>query len=258
MNKVALITGASGGIGLELARVFARDGVNLVLAARNREKLDSLAAELSKAHAVEVRTIAVDLSEAGSAQRLFEETTRDNLEIDYLVNNAGFGKFGRFVELPTEEVLAMLELNCRSLTVLSQLFGRTMNARRSGRILNVASTAAFLPGPLMAVYYASKSYVLMLSEALNNEFRGSGVTVTCLCPGPTPTGFQARAGNRTSGVRAFAATSAEQVAMAGYRGMLRGKSVVVPGVVNKVITLGVRCLPRDVVTALSRFVSESR
>ncbi|MBK6766592.1 MAG: SDR family oxidoreductase [bacterium] len=257
-TKTALITGGSSGIGFELARQFARDNVQLVLVARNEAQLTAAALRLSEEYGVRVMTMAHDLSEKGSAQRIFERTQSDGIAVDYLVNNAGFGLFGEFLELPLADELAMLEVNCAGLTGLCKLYGKEMVSRRSGRVLNVASTAAFQPGPLMAVYYASKSYVLSLSEALNCEVKGTGVTVTCICPGPTPTGFQARAGNQKSGLMKLAVTTPEEVARAGYRGMLRGKSVVVPGLMNTLVMQGVRALPRDVVTAISRFTAKSR
>ncbi|MCB9357800.1 MAG: SDR family oxidoreductase [Calditrichaeota bacterium] len=256
MSEFALITGASSGIGLELAKLFARDKIPLILVARGEARLSEVAEDLRREYGVDVRCYARDLSERGAAQELCEHISRDGHQVGFLVNNAGFGLLGKFAELSLDEQLAMLELNCGTLTVLSWHFARQMRERRFGRILNVASTAAFQPGPLMAVYYASKSYVLSLSEALRNEHRGTGVTVTCLCPGPTPTEFQARAGNRLTGLFRLAATSAESVAQEGYRGMLANRSVVVPGLVNKLLALGTRFAPRDWVTAISRRTAE--
>lgn len=257
-RETALITGGSSGIGLELAKCFARDEVSLVLVARNASALQNAAAELERDFGAHVTTLTRDLSEKGAAQGLCDELDRKGIEIDYLVNNAGFGLFGKFVDLPLDEELAMVELNCSALTVLCKRMIKGMVERNQGRILNVASTAAFQPGPLMAVYYASKSYVLSLSEALHNELRGSGVTVTCLCPGPTPTGFQERAGNQKSGLLKLALTTPASVARTGYRGMRQGRTVVVPGLLNKLLMQGVRVLPRKVVTAISRATAEPR
>jgi len=258
MNETALITGATSGIGLELAKLFARDKINLILVARHPEKLHEVQEELQREYGVQVTVIASDLSLHGAATWLHADVKAKKIEVNYLVNNAGFGLYGKFHGIELEDELAMLELNCAALTTLTKLFSREMIHRGRGRILNVASTAAFQPGPLMAVYYASKAYVLSLSEALRNEFAGTGVTVSCLCPGPTPTGFQDRAGNQKSGLLALALTSAEQVARTGYRGMRRGKSVIVPGLINKLLVFSVRFAPRNLATAISRWTAESR
>ncbi len=258
MPKTALITGASSGIGLELAKVFARDGIHLVLVARSAATLRDVKAQLERDYGVSVTALSADLSIPGAASSLHADITARQIQVDYLVNNAGYGLYGPFHRLALDDELAMLQLNCAAMTALTKLFTQEMLARGTGRVLNVASTAAFQPGPLMAVYYASKSYVLLLSEALHNEFAGTGVTVSCLCPGPTPTGFQGRAGNSTSGLSGLVSTSAQQVARAGYRGMLRGKSVIVPGLINKLLVFLVRFAPRTLVTAASRWTAESR
>src|SRR5271163_4059267 len=198
-RKTALITGASFGIGLELARIFAREGYNLILVARSADKLRQLASELEKAHGTRSLILATDLTEPGAPAYVLDQTTRAGIHVDALVNNAGFGQYGFFVENDLEECLRQIQLNVTALTHLTHLYLPAMVGRQSGRILNVASTAAFQPGPLMAVYFATKAYVLHLSEALANELQETGVTVTCLCPGATVTEFHKRA--KATGMR---------------------------------------------------------
>ncbi len=194
-----LITGASGGIGYELAKLFARDHHNLVLVARSADKLAQVAAEL-QTHGVTVKTISLDLAAPPAPKFLFDQLQREGIAIDILINNAGFGAFGEFAQMPEEEIRGQIDLNITALTALTRLFLPPMVQRHSGRIMNVASTAGFQPGPLMAVYYATKAYVISFSEAIANELRHSGVTVTCFCPGATNTGFAKRAGNDQSRV----------------------------------------------------------
>ena len=194
MSKTALITGASGGIGYELAWLFGRDGFDCILVARSHDKLSALAARLESEFRVKTLVLPKDLSKPAAVDEIYEEVGAASMEVDVLVNNAGFPVFGLFTETNLETELEMLQVNITALTTLTKLFLKGMTERRYGRILNLASTAAFEPGPLMAVYYASKAYVLSFSEALANELRGSGVTVTALAPGPTRTGFQKRAG----------------------------------------------------------------
>ena len=250
----ALITGASAGIGAELARVFAAHGHDLVVVARRAVELQTLAAELQRAHGVDVAVRAMDLARREAPAELHAAIDDAGLEIGILVNNAGFGTYGEFATTDLSLELEMLQLNVATLTALTKLFLPDMLTRGGGRILNVASTAAFQPGPLMAAYYASKAYVLSLTEALAAELRGSGVTATALCPGPTRSEFQARAG--MAGVRLASAgpflMDARTVAELGYRGLLRGRAVVVPGLVNKLGVLSVRLLPRRLVTAVVR------
>src|SRR4051812_46462035 len=192
-TKTALVTGASSGLGLEFSRLLARDGYNLVIVARDRQKLQQVADELQGQYKIQARVLVKDLSAASAGQEIYDELRGDSVAVDVLINNAGYALYGPFIEtdLPTE--VQMIGTNVTTLTILSKLFARDMVKRRRGRILNVASTAAFAPGPLMAVYYATKAYVLSLSEALANELQGTGVTVTALCPGPVETGFQQRA-----------------------------------------------------------------
>jgi len=253
----ALITGASGGIGYELARLFARDHHNLVLVARSGEKLNQVAAELQSQFGVTVKAMALDLAVPPAAKFLFDQMQREGVTVDVLVSNAGFGGFGEFASMTEDEILGQIELNIASLTHLTRLFLPPMLARRSGKIMNVASTAAFQPGPLMAVYYATKAYVLSFSEALANEVTGSGVVVSCFCPGATDTGFAKRAGTEDSRLfKKLRPMNAEVVARDGYRGLMAGRTIVISGVQNWLVAESVRFAPRKMVTAISRWVAE--
>ncbi|MGA2377076.1 MAG: SDR family oxidoreductase [Candidatus Sulfotelmatobacter sp.] len=255
--QTALITGASGGIGYELARLFARDRYNLVLVARSAEKLDQVAAELQSQFGIAVKTVGLDLAVAPAVKFLFDQLQREGLEIDVLINNAGFGGFGEFDGMPEDEILGQIHLNIAALTQLTRLFLPPMLARHSGKVMNVASTAAFQPGPLMAVYYATKAYVLSFSEALANEVAGSGVVVSCFCPGATDTGFAKRAGTENSRLfRKLRPMNAEVVARDGYRGLMAGRTIVISGMQNWLVAESVRFAPRKMVTAISRWVAE--
>jgi uncharacterized protein len=256
-THTALITGASGGIGYELAKLFARDHHNLVLVARSAATLNKIAADLETQFGVSVRTASLDLIAAPSAQFLFDQLQRENIAIDILVNNAGFGAFGEFAAMPEHEILGQIHLNVTALTHLTRLFLPPMLARHSGKIMNVASTAAFQPGPLMAVYYATKAYVLSFSEALANELDGSGVVVTCFCPGATDTGFAHRAGVENARLfKKFGGMNAETVARDGYRGLMAGRTLVFSGLHNRLVAESVRFAPRKLATAVSRWVAE--
>ena len=254
----ALVTGASGGIGEELARLFAADGHDLVLVARSEEKLRRLAEELGAKHNVSARVVASDLSRADAPQEIFEELEGEGVRVDALVNNAGIGSYGLFAETDLGQELELLQINVVALTHLTKLFLPAMLARRRGYVCNVASTAAFQPGPLMAVYYASKAYVLSLSEALANECEGTGVTVSALCPGPTETGFVAAAGMQESKLFDRGAMTARAVAEAGYRGLLAGKTIVIPGARNALVARVVGMMPRKLVTKVVRGIQERR
>ncbi len=254
----ALVTGASGGIGEELARLFAADGHDLVLVARSRDKLARLAEELSGRHNVAARVLAADLARAESPREIFEELSGAGLTVDALVNNAGFGSYGLFAETDLKSELDLLQVNVVALTHLTKLFLPGMLARRRGFVMNVASTAAFQPGPLMAVYYASKAYVLSLSEALANECEGAGVVVSALCPGPTETGFVAAAGMQQSKLFDRGAMTAREVAEAGYRGLLAGRTLVIPGFRNALLAHTVGMMPRKMVTKVVRGIQERR
>jgi len=234
----ALVTGASSGIGLEIARILAKDH-DLTLAARSADKLEALAAEIGGA-----RVVAVDLYEVNGPRRL----VADLPAVDVLVNNAGFGDWGTFATAAETRLDEMIELNVGALTRLARAYLPGMIERRNGRIMNVASTAAFQPGPLMAVYYATKAYVLSLSEALAEETRGTGVTVTALCPGPTASGFQAGAAMEDSRlVKGRKLPTAAEVAAYAVRAMNRGDVVAVPGFLNKAMAASVRFSPRPVI-----------
>ncbi len=203
------------------------------------------------------RAVALDLAAAPAPQFLFDQLQREQIAVDILVNNAGFGAFGEFASMPEEEILGQIHLNITALTHLTRLFLPPMLTRRSGRIMNVASTAAFQPGPLMAVYYATKAYVLSFSEALANEVDGSGVSVTCLCPGATDTSFAKRAGTQNTRLfKKIGAMNAEAVARDGYRGLMAGRTVVISGAHNWLVAESVRFAPRKLVTAVSRWIAE--
>ena len=255
----ALVTGASSGIGLELATLLARDRHNLILVARSRDRLEAIARGLTEEYGVSVTILARDLARPESPPAIAREVEERGLRVEILVNNAGFGVYGQFAETPIAKELDMIQVNVTALTHLTKLFLPAMRANRRGRILNVASTAAFQPGPLMAVYYATKAYVLSFTEALANELAGSGVTVTALCPGPTITDFQKEAG--LEGTRLFHSRlvmNAPEVARAGYEGMLRGKRIVIPGAGNFFLVEALRVSPRRLVTAIARRIQEAK
>ncbi len=250
LKPVTVITGASAGIGVALARVFARHGHALALVARRRDRLEALADEIaksaSKSGAPRPLVIPADLTQPDLARRLGDALTAAGAEPQYIVNNAGFGLVGHAVHHDRAEQLAMIDLNARVLTELSLAFVDSL-ARHKGGILNVGSMAGYLPGPGMAVYYASKAYVLSFTEALHSELKGRGIKVAVLCPGPVPTEFAERAGIKGGLAPGFMTKSAEYVAEAGYRGLMGGHRTIVPGTVNRVITVMVRLIPRRLV-----------
>jgi short-subunit dehydrogenase len=248
MTPVTIITGASAGIGAELARVFARNGHALVLLARRRDKLTALAAEIAASGKPEPIVLAIDLSLRDAVTRVADELKSRGLEPQYVVNNAGFGLLGQAATLDRAEQGNMIDLNVRTLTEFSIAFVEALT-RRQGGVLNVASVAGFLPGPGMAVYYATKAYVLSFSEALHQELKPQNVRVTCLCPGPVETEFASRAGAVEGGAPALLSVSAAAVAEAGYRGLMRGQRVVVPGLANKIVSFLPRILPRKLLLA---------
>jgi len=250
--ETVMITGASSGIGLELARCFAADGSRLVLVARKGNVLEALAAELRKTHKIQTQVFTADLAHPESPARLLAHLQSAGLKVDVLVNNAGFGAQGKFAELPLGRQLEMLQVNITSLTHLTGLLLPGMIERRRGGILNVASTAAFQPGPGMAVYYATKAYVLSFSEALAEELTGTGVTVTAVCPGPTTTNFGTAANMHTLGLVKKVSMSAEAVACQGHRAFRSGKAVVINGFRNAFPAFLVRLLPRAVVRKIAR------
>lgn len=247
-EPVSLITGASAGIGAALAREFARHGHALVLTARREAELAALADEIAAAGFKRPQAIAADLATRAGAERLAEALSERGLEPAYVVNNAGFGLLGPAARLKRADQLAMIDLNMRALTDLTLRWLPSVRRHRGG-ILNVASIAAFLPGPGMAVYHASKAYVVSLSEALHAELKAEGVRICALCPGPVATGFNARAGLPDDYFPGLLSRSAERVAQEGYAGLMRGNRVVVPGVPNRVMTLLPRIFPRALVLA---------
>jgi uncharacterized protein len=248
----ALITGASSGIGLDIARDLAAKGFDLILSARSRDALDRIAAELSSAHTIDARVFPFDLARADASRELFDAITANGLVVDILVNNAGFAMYGPFADGDTQTGLDLLQVNVVALTHLTRLFLPGMLQRRCGRILNVASTAAFQPGPLMAVYYASKAYVLHFSEAIAEEVRGTGVTVTALCPGATRTGFQKRGGLDDSALFQGRVAESADVARQGVDAMLRGQTLVIPGLRNQVLITLERFSPRWLIPKIIR------
>ena len=242
--ETALITGASSGIGLELARCFAGEGSNLVLVARNLEALQQLAAELESKHHIKLRSLRADLSLPETPERIFEEVSRLGITVDVLVNNAGFGLQGEFLELPLPRQLEMIQVNITALTHLTSLFLPAMARRGFGGVLNVGSVAGFLPGPNLAVYYASKAFVLSFTEALAAETAGTGLKVSVLCPGPTESNFGVVARGGKSRQFERRKMSAKEVAQIGLRKFRTGQVVVVPGGSNRALAFLPRILPR--------------
>ena len=256
MNKTVLITGASSGIGKALAGNFAADKFNLVLAARGVAKMEALASELQQRHGITATVIAADLEAVDGAAQLHAAVKAKGITLDVLVNNAGYGTYGEFKDSALQGELAMMQLNMNSLVVLSKLFLPDLLATK-GKLVNLASTAAFQPGPYMAVYYASKAFVLSFSEALAEELADSGVTVTAFCPGPTASGFQDKAEMGASAlVKGKKMPSAEEVARTGYRAAMRGQRVFIPGFMNWMMAQSVRFSPRIVVTKMVKALSK--
>jgi len=259
VRRVALVTGASSGIGYELCKLFATDRFDLVLVARDVDRLAKIADELGAATGINVTTMGIDLADPASPPEVLRRTEEAGLTVEYLVNNAGFGTFGPFADTDPASSLNLLQVNINALTHLTALYLPGMIEHRSGRIMNVASTAAFQAGPLMSTYYASKAFVLHFSEAIAEELEGKGVSVTALCPGPTVTEFHLRANMETSGlVVDRRAMTAEAVAEAGYQGMMRGRTLVIPGISNKLLTLVVRLAPRKMIARFVHRMQEER
>ncbi len=254
----ALITGASGGLGEEFAKLFAQDGYDLVLVARNKERLQSIAKELEAKHRITAHVIVIDLSMPDAAEKLLKKLQRKNIAIHTLVNNAGFGAYGLFHKTTYEQEKQLLQVNIAALTDLTKLLLPQMVKKKSGAILNIASTAAFQPGPLMAVYYASKAYVMNLSVALSEEVQGTGVTVTCLCPGPTKTGFEKNAHMGTSKLFERKAMDAAAVCQIGYRALKSKRPLVVAGRINAIGAFMTRFVPRIWAARVARHVQAPR
>jgi short-subunit dehydrogenase len=254
--RTALITGASSGIGKALAEEFAADGYALVLAARSVDKMQALAADLKQRHSTHVTVIGADLETTEGAARLYSDIKAQSITVNALVNNAGYGGFGEFKDSVLEAELAMMRLNMDTVVVLTKLCLPDLLATK-GKILNTASTAAFQPGPYMAVYYATKAFVLSFSEAIAAELEGTGVTVTALCPGPTQSGFQDKAVmNDSALVKGKKLPTSEAVAKAGYQAMLKGKRVFIPGAMNWIMAQTPRFTPRNMVTAVVKKISK--
>ncbi len=249
-SETVLITGASSGIGLDMARIFAAQQSNLVLVARSTDKLNQLADELRAANSVQVEVISQDLGAADATTALCAELASRNLQVDVLVNNAGFGLRGTVADLPCDRQVNMVQVNVTALTELTRQLLPAMLERGRGGILNVASTAAFQPGPWMSVYYASKAYVLSFSEGLHEELRTRGVHVSCLCPGATATGFAAEADMESSLLFRLGTMTSEAVARAGVDGLRANKAVVIPGLKNWISAFLVRFTPRFVIRML--------
>jgi short-subunit dehydrogenase len=250
MKKTALITGASSGIGLEFARIFAREGYNLVLVARSKNKLEALAAEIHAKYTLDILVVDADLSQADSGQSLFDLLQQKNISVHTLINNAGFGDHGFFPETNLEKIVGMIDLNMRSLTILTRLFLEPMIREKSGQILNVSSTAAFQPGPFMAVYYASKAYVESFTEAIAHELKGTGVHAMSLCPGPTTSGFMETANMEGSNLGKMAKLAdSSSVAEYGYRKLKQGKRIAIHGALNRFGVFLTRLFPRCIAAA---------
>ena len=258
-NPIALITGASSGIGLELAKLFARESHDLALVARSYNTLKHIADNLQQTYGVQVKCYAKDLSVSSTPEEIFEALQSEGGNIDILVNNAGFGWRGEFTKMSTADALAMIQVNMTSLTHLTRLFLPGMIERKRGKILNLASTAAFQPGPMMATYYASKAYVLSFSEALSEELQGTGVTVTAFCPGPTATGFGQRAGFTNNKVLGgMLSMDSRTVALDGYKGLMNRKPLVISGWKNWIGTQLVRFIPRPFPAKIVKKVQQKR
>ena len=258
MAYTALITGASSGIGMELAKIHASKGGNLVLVARNKLKLAELKSELVEKYKISVYIIVMDLSVEGSAKKVYEQTTLEKIQIDCLINNAGFGDFGFFSQTDTDKEVGMINLNIIALTLLTKLYLKDMLDRKGGKIMNVASIAAFQPGPKMAVYSATKAYVLSFSQAICNEVRDQGVTVTALCPGATQSGFQKAASMQDSKIfNNGNLPSSQEVAAYGYDAMIKGKSVAISGFLNNFMADAAGFIPRNWVLKLVRKIQDA-
>jgi hypothetical protein len=251
-TETVLVTGASSGIGLELARCFAADGCRLILVARKGIALEDLASELRKAHKIQAQVFTADLAQPDTPNRLLGQLQAAGIKVDVLVNNAGFGAQGRFAELPIGRQLDMLQVNITALTHLTGLLLPGMIERRRGGVLNVASTAAFQPGPGMAVYYATKAFVLSFTEALAEELAGTGVTATAVCPGPTTTNFGHAAGGKFKPIARKVSMTAASVARLGHRAYRSGRVVAITGLRNKIPAFAVRLTPRSLVRKIAK------
>jgi len=258
MSKTALITGASAGIGLEFARIHASKGDNLVLIARRGAMLADVKSELESKFNISVYNIVKDLSVKGAAKEVYDEVKKQDIKIDYLINNAGFGDFGLFAGSKWEKQEDMINLNITALAHLTWLFLPEMISRGEGKILNVSSLAAFQPGPTMSVYFASKAFVLSFSEAINNEVRDKGITVTALCPGSVESNFHAVVLGDPNLVKDRKMLKAKEIAEIGYRAMMKGKSVMIPGFKNAFLIFASRFAPRELIVRMARKMQEKK
>jgi len=254
MAEYALITGASNGIGMELARIAASKSINLIILARNAEKMMQLRTELETLYSVKVLAVGCDLAEPDTVEKIAALLNGRGIVPDILINNAGFGMYGTFDRIGADTEESMIQLNIASLTTLTKIIYRQMRSRGKGKILNVSSIAGFMPGPWMAVYHATKAYVLSFSEALAAEAKGSGVTVTALCPGPTATNFENRA-STGAGIKVFQKfgklPTAKEVAEYGWKSMIKGKTVAVHGTISRLLIFLIRFLPRKMVVNIT-------
>lgn len=245
-NTFTLITGASEGIGYEIAKLFAKDKNNLIIIARNKKKLIDIKAEIENKYEVSVRTLSLDLAVDKSCEEIIKYVEENNLIVDNLINNAGIGSFGYFYDSKDGFEDKIIDLNIRTLTKLTRYFMRGMVERKQGGVLNVASTAAFVGGPKMAMYYSTKAYVLSLTEGIHDEVKGLGVKVSCLCPGPVNTSFQKKAGIKKSKAAKKYLMMPEEVALVGYKGFLKGKAIIIPGLKNKILVALNKVVPRSI------------
>ena len=251
-KRTALITGASAGLGKELASLFSKDKHDVVLVARSESKLKTLADDLANTHGIKAHVVAADLGKPSAPAEIYAATRQKGVEVDFLVNNAGFGSNGAFLDLDLAREAEMVEVNISSLLKLTHNYARAMKERGFGRIMNIASTAGFQPGPFMATYYATKAFVISFTEALEYELQGSGVTVTCYCPGATKTEFASTAGNEKSKLfQRSGVAEAPDVALHAYRAMMSGDSLAVHGMLNSLGVTGVRFMPRSVVRSIA-------
>lgn len=258
-TKYTLVTGASSGIGWELAYEFAKHQHNLIITARRIENLNNLKADIEKKYSVKVVVISADLSTSGAAEKLFAEIKKQNLTLDILVNNAGFGDHGVFVKADLRKISEMIQVNISALTELTHFVLPEFIARKSGKILNVASTAAFQPGPLMTVYYATKAFVLSFTEGLHEELLNSGVNVTALCPGPTTSGFQAVANMGSIAIfSAIRLPTSQDVAAYAYKALMQNKVIAVHGFVNRLIATCISFFPRFIVRKMVMRMQKKR
>ena len=254
MNRTALITGASSGIGLELAKLFAKDNYNLVLVARRKSQLERLALELSKEYSISVTIIAKDLSLPSSPEEIFNELKEKSIHIDILVNNAGTQVYGKFHKTDIEKELQLIQVNLVSLTHLTKMAVAEMSKRGCGKILNIGSTGSFTPSPLNAIYCATKAYVLNFSEGIAKDLEGTGITVTTLCPGATHTEFAEKAKMQNTRLFSSMVMNPDEVAKIGYRALIKGKRVVVAGLYNKLLVFSLRFTPRWLVLKIGKIL----